>query len=433
MAYTRITATHNGAKAIRYLFGKSHNKSVTDRNMHVSGINLLPESIESYTEQMNRYWIRANDRMKVQMRRVTQSFSKKELSPLDENDILTAHEIGIETGKKIFGDRQFIVATQIDGRGGIDGIGCLHNHIFASNVDFNTLKGMRGASYSHQKIQDLSDAVITSFGIELDEGEKHGEQYTQTERAKREIGEYVWKDDLKDRIRTAMTTSYDWDSFEDALAFEGVSIRHAKGGVSITYTLDDTEEYEDFYNEKPNKLFKIRGKRLGSEFDVVNLETVFMQNQNAVNQSVSETIDDMEMELEITGNEREEVQEQFVDSTLDESANVVEIPCARKSVKTIDVNDTSESDSDPVSLPLFDFSSIVDVKQISKKMATELEEEYDEYLRRKENIHAMMQKNQDAEEKRIKEEVRQKRLRDLQIRLLSNIQMQDDDEFEKLF
>jgi len=427
MAYTKITSAYHGAKAISYLLGESHKEGV-ERNKHLSGINMVMPDAVSYTEQMQTYWNKASDKMKVQVRRVTQSASRKEIDPENEADLLKFHEIGIETGRRIFGNRQFLVATQIDGKSGL-----AHNHIFANNVDFVKVKGMRGNDYQHSRIKQISDKVFLEYGIKLDKGEKHGEKYTQTERAKRENGEYVWKDDLKERIRDAMATSCDWDSFEDALAFEGVSIRHAKGGVSITYTLDDTEEYEDFYNEKPNKPFKIRGKRLGSEFDVVNLETVFMQNQNAVNQSVSENIDDMEMELEITGNDREEVQEQSVDSTLDESANVVEIPCVKKSVKIIDVNDTSESDSDPVSLPSFDFSFMLDVKQISKKVATELEEEYDEYLRRKESIHSMMKKNQDAEEKRIKEEVRQKRLRDLQTRLLSNIQMQDDNEFEKLF
>lgn len=270
MAYTKITSAYHGAKAISYLLGESHKEGV-ERNMHLSGINMVSPDAVSYTEQMQTYWDRASDRMKVQVRRVTQSASRKEIDPENEADLLKFHEVGIETGRRVFGNRQFIVATQIDGKSGL-----ANNHIFANNVDFITVKGMRGDDYQHSRIKQISDEVFQEFGIEIDEGEKHGSKYTQAERVKRDRGEYVWKDDLKDRITESLEASTDYKSFEDALAFRGVSARFGK---TITYTLDDTTAYEDFYDEPPKNPLKVRGKKLGNAFDVKHIEDTFLQNQ----------------------------------------------------------------------------------------------------------------------------------------------------------
>ena len=280
MAYTKVTRAHNGKKAINYLFGASHSEGI-ERNYHITGVNMVSFDSVSPSDQFARYWNRASDRVKVQVIRVTQSFSDKEFDPNNEADIFTAHEVGVEAGKQIFGDRQFIVATQIDGKSGY-----IHNHIFANNINMITNLGMRGDDYQHSRIQQISDDVIKSFGVKLDYGKNKGDKYTQAERAKREKSEYVWKDDLKERIRESIDASSDFDSFEDALAFRGVSVRKGK---TITYTLDDTTAYEDFYGEPPKKPFKVRGSKLGYAFDVAEIEKTFLE-KNGVQISVSEPI-----------------------------------------------------------------------------------------------------------------------------------------------
>lgn len=280
MAYTKVTRAHNGKKAINYLFGASHSEGI-ERNYHITGVNMVSFDSVSPSDQFARYWNRASDRVKVQVIRVTQSFSDKEFDPNNEADILTAHEVGVEAGKQIFGDRQFIVATQIDGKSGY-----IHNHIFANNINMITNQGMRGDDYQHSRIQQISDDVIKSFGVKLDYGKNKGDKYTQAERAKREKSEYVWKDDLKERIRESIDASSDFDCFEDALAFRGVSVRKGK---TITYTLDDTTAYEDFYGEPPKKPFKVRGSKLGYAFDVAEIEKTFLE-KNGVQITVPKPI-----------------------------------------------------------------------------------------------------------------------------------------------
>ena len=103
MAYSRITGTRNGADAIDYGRGKGkghNNKKV--RNMVISEVNMLPETVLSYEKQMQKYWNKASAKNKNQVRRVIQSFSKRELNPDDPNDIQKANEIGIEFAQRAY-------------------------------------------------------------------------------------------------------------------------------------------------------------------------------------------------------------------------------------------------------------------------------------------------------------------------------------------
>lgn len=264
MAYSKITAAKNGVSALNYLEGKGHNGN-KKRNIYITGVNLLDD--KSYAEQMDYYWQQSSDRCEVQVRRMIQSFSKRELNPAREEDILKAHEIGIATGKAVFGDRQFVVATQIDGKSGL-----IHNHIIGNNVDMFTLKGMKGDEYRHKRISEISDNTVKSFGVKLDYGKSHGRNYTQAERGKQKDNAYVWKDDLRKRIKASASESHDFDEFKEALAFRGVSVREGK---HLTYTLEDTTAYEDFYGKAPKKAMKARPKSLGDEFTKENIIRYF--------------------------------------------------------------------------------------------------------------------------------------------------------------
>ena len=79
---------------------------------------------------MEMYWNRARANHKIQVLRIVQSFSTKELNPQDENDILTANLIGQEFVQKYYPDRQAVVFTQIDGKSGL-----VHNHVIISDTD----------------------------------------------------------------------------------------------------------------------------------------------------------------------------------------------------------------------------------------------------------------------------------------------------------
>lgn len=406
MAYTKVTRAHNGKKAINYLFGASHSEGI-ERNYHITGVNMVSFDSVSPSDQFARYWNRASDRVKVQVIRVTQSFSDKEFDPNNEADILTAHEVGVEAGKQIFGDRQFIVATQIDGKSGY-----IHNHIFANNINMITNLGMRGDDYQHSRIQQISDDVIKSFGVKLDYGKNKGDKYTQAERAKREKSEYVWKDDLKERIRESIDASSDFDSFEDALAFRGVSVRKGK---TITYTLDDTTAYEDFYGEAPKKPFKVRGSKLGYAFDVAEIEKTFLE-KNGVQITVPKPIiapesiqNDVPKDLPL----KEEKTLKIDSDASDEDDKIIEIE-----------TDILEEETEPeVILPKVE---AVDKKQESEEESEQIieEQEDEEQPTFQFNLSVNTQldmKQKEGDEKREEaEKKRQRQIRDAQ-RMTSNL------------
>lgn len=137
MAYSRITGTRHGADAIDYARGngKGHNDKEV-RNMVVSEVNMLPETVQPYEVQMKRYWNKASVKNKNQVRRVIQSFSRKELNPDKPEDIQKANEIGNEFARRAYPGHQAVVFTQIDGKSGL-----IHNHIIVNNVNMETLKG----------------------------------------------------------------------------------------------------------------------------------------------------------------------------------------------------------------------------------------------------------------------------------------------------
>ena len=397
MAFTKITAAHNGRKALDYILGQKGHNGNKHRNEYVTGVNMVSPDTVTYSDQMERYWNRASDSMKVQVRRVTQSFSEKELDPNNPDDIFKAHEIGIETGKKFFGDRQFIVATQTDGKSGL-----VHNHIFGNNVDLITNKGMTGPEYHYQRLRDISDEVIKENGVELDLGESHGEVYTQTERAKREKDEYVWKDDLRDRIREAMTEATNEDEFIDAL--DNLGVGYNLRGKTLTYTLNDTSNYIAAFGKEPDKELKSRAKKLGNEFIPESLQEAYKRNLSGETEYEAE--DEIEAEIEAP-----DVSEEVANEVVEEVSEPVDEVTESTSEETENVTDeepvteqAEESDGDDY---------VPDkITHISKKL-DELYDEESEKVSIDLTVDMQVESDTESEARRIQEQIRQERLRKL--------------------
>ena len=397
MAFTKITAAHNGRKALDYILGQKGHNGNKHRNEYVTGVNMVSPDTVTYSDQMERYWNRASDSMKVQVRRVTQSFSEKELDPNNPDDIFKAHEIGIETGKKFFGDRQFIVATQTDGKSGL-----VHNHIFGNNVDLITNKGMTGPEYHYQRLRDISDEVIKENGVELDLGESHGEVYTQTERAKREKDEYVWTDDLRDRIREAMTEATNEDEFIDAL--DNLGVGYNLRGKTLTYTLNDTSNYIAAFGKEPDKELKSRAKKLGNEFIPESLQEAYKRNLSGETEYEAE--DEIEAEIEAP-----DVSEEVANEVVEEVSEPVDEVTESTSEETENVTDeepvteqAEESDDDDY---------VPDkITHISKKL-DELYDEESEKVSIDLTVDMQVESDTESEARRIQEQIRQERLRKL--------------------
>lgn len=275
MAYSRVTRTAFGRDALAYAagHGAGHNQN-EHRNVHIGYVNLLP-GIDP-ADQMEMYWNRARKNHKTQVLRIVQSFSTKELNPQDENDILTANMIGQEFVQKYYPDRQAVVFTQIDGKSGL-----VHNHVIVSDTDIISCKGCEKEQYHFPKVKEWTNEIAGQY-FELDSGVQQVEdKTTQTERHKRETGEYVWKDDLKERITSAMASAESEQEWLQNLVRTGVNVEvhdSKKRGRYYTYELVDTSQFPA--GEKIPQNLKSRSYKLGTLYDSDHVQEFFKEKES---------------------------------------------------------------------------------------------------------------------------------------------------------
>lgn len=273
MAYTRVTRTANGHGALMYAYGKGKGHNGSDvRNDLIANVNILPGVPAEI--QMQKYWNRARANHKTQVIRVVQSFSVRELNPDEPADILTAKIIGQEFVQKYYPDRQAVVFTQTDGKSGL-----IHNHVIISDTDMTSSRGCDKQQYYQPTLAKWTDEIAGQY-FELDFGDTTvPDKTTQTERAKRALGEYVWKDDLKSRISEAMNESESEDDWIKNLPAHGVNIEvhdSKKRGKYYTYELMDTDGFGD---KKIPQNLKSRSYKLGTLYDAEHVQEYFSEKE----------------------------------------------------------------------------------------------------------------------------------------------------------
>ena len=273
MAYTRVTRTANGHGALMYAYGKGKGHNGSDvRNDLIANVNILPGVPAEI--QMQKYWNRARANHKTQVIRVVQSFSVRELNPDEPADILTANIIGQEFVQKYYPDRQAVVFTQTDGKSGL-----IHNHVIISDTDMTSSRGCDKQQYYQPTLAKWTDEIAGQY-FELDFGDTTvPDKTTQTERAKRALGEYVWKDDLKSRITEALNESESEEDWIKNLPAYGVNIEvhdSKKRGKYYTYELMDTDGFGD---KKIPQNLKSRSYKLGTLYDAEHVQEYFSEKE----------------------------------------------------------------------------------------------------------------------------------------------------------
>lgn len=273
MAYTRVTRTANGHGALMYAYGKGKRHNGSDvRNDLIANVNILPGVPAEI--QMQKYWNRARANHKTQVIRVVQSFSVRELNPDEPADILTANIIGQEFVQKYYPDRQAVVFTQTDGKSGL-----IHNHVIISDTDMTSSRGCDKQQYYQPTLAKWTDEIAGQY-FELDFGDTTvPDKTTQTERAKRALGEYVWKDDLKSRITEALNESESEEDWIKNLPAHGVNIEvhdSKKRGKYYTYELMDTDGFGD---KKIPQNLKSRSYKLGTLYDAEHVQEYFSEKE----------------------------------------------------------------------------------------------------------------------------------------------------------
>lgn len=298
MPYTRITPSRNGREAIEYALGNEENKGHNGnevRNLAVGTVGMLPEEVMPYADQMRVYWNKASSRNKNQVRRIITSFSKEELDPADPKSAEIALAMLQEHARTYYPGRQVLICIQADGVGG-----CLHGHEIVNNVSMIDGKGCTDEQTKFHYVAKTIDEVAKKYiDLSMDYKEKFDEatkkaiipkdRVTQNERRQRdenreaiangeEAPNYIWKDDLKNRVLQAMEESTSREDFLKRLTVHGVEGEYRtskKQGDYIIYELIDTTGFGD--GKIPSNL-KSKSYKLGSDY---GLEALDQQIQKA--------------------------------------------------------------------------------------------------------------------------------------------------------
>lgn len=285
MAYARVTRTKNGRDAIRYAegHGTGHNGSEL-RNEYIGTVNMLPGT--DYADQMQSVWIKARANHTNQILRVVQSFHLKELDPKKREDIIRANMIGQLFAQTFYPNHQAVIFTQIDGVGGK-----IHNHVLVNDVDMDG-KGLSKDQYHVPKVREWTNQACDEFIVRYDGDQKTADKTTQTERVKREKGEWVYKDDIKQRVKLAMARAVDEASFLKELTAVGVDaiVKDSKKyGRYYTYELVDLSKMPD--GTKMPVSLKARSYKLGEAYGPEALENMIKyRGRNRVNISTENRV-----------------------------------------------------------------------------------------------------------------------------------------------
>lgn len=266
MAYARVTRTKNGRDAIKYAEGDGtgHNGSKL-RNEYVGTVNMLPGT--DYADQMQSVWNKARSNHTNQILRVVQSFHLKELDPKKQEDIIRANMIGQLFAKMFYPNHQAVVFTQTDGVGGK-----IHNHVLINDVSMDG-KGLSKDQYHVPKVREWTNQACDEYIIRYNGDQKTADKTTQTERAKREKGEWVYKDDIKQRVKLAMARATDEASFLKELTAVGIDAEvkdSRKYGHYYTYELVDLGNMPE--DAKMPLNLKARSYKLGDAYGPEALE-----------------------------------------------------------------------------------------------------------------------------------------------------------------
>ena len=250
MAYTSVRKDKNGRAAIAYAEGENnrgHNGNEV-RNQYVGTVNMMPGI--PYADQMERYWRTARKNHKNQVVVLLMGFSENEFNPDDPEDIQKANEVGQEVVRRFYPGRQAVVFTQIDGKSGL-----VHNHIYINDVSLENGLACTKEQHKFEVVKEWANEVTAEFTT-LDFGKNQTDKKrTRYERVLAEQGKWSWKEDLRDRVTTAMSEAVDEQSFLDNLSKNGVEVEvkdQKKHGHFYTYTLTDFSRMPEG-TEQPKK------------------------------------------------------------------------------------------------------------------------------------------------------------------------------------
>ena len=209
--------------------------------------------------------------------------------------------------QKLPDQAQFLTVAQADSDGHKLHVHAVVNSVMLDkkNVDTNLYNTISGRKYrsildDFQAYMSSNFEKVTGKKYEVNFDTSHKELKNSSFARIKERGGYVWKDDLKERIRQAKLYSNDLASFEKNLAQTGVSVtkRRASVGKDATGKKIYKEAYTFSFVDQDQKQRKIRDisrtksgalKGLGEDYTPLSLERSFKTKHRDTDKDKSKT------------------------------------------------------------------------------------------------------------------------------------------------
>lgn len=234
------------------------------------------------------------------------SFDKSELSSENPDDIDKACRISMNVCRKMVMDNEYnrlenvsdeakrlemawaeadkykiVSVAQDDGKGGN-----LHVHSYILNINPETGRSLDGTSRRHNFVKNALSEEMARENVQEFDFTKVKDKATKWEKERREKGQYVWRDDLKNRIKDALNSpeSVSHETFTMELGKLGVDTRKRGKGYSFGF------------HDEDDKKRSARGGKLGSEFELTSIQAMFAMNAQKQREREEKERDERERE-----------------------------------------------------------------------------------------------------------------------------------------
>ena len=307
MAILKIISSKSARNTIKYLLDEqAHNTDLTsERALKIDSQNVdlnFQADKNLFTMYVYNQFTavreiaKKNDK-KEQARHLIFSFSDDEFN-LTKDNLKEKSEQALTLcsdflRQKLPDQAQFLTVAQADSDGHKLHVHAVVNSVMLDkkNVDTNLYNTISNRKY-RSILDDFQNYMSTNFEkvtgkkYEVNFDTSHKELKNSSFKRIKERGGYIWKDDLKERIRQAKIYSSDLTSFEKNLALTGVNVtkRRASVGKDATGKKIYREAYTFSFVDQEQKQRKIRDisrtksgalKGLGEDYTPLSLERSF--------------------------------------------------------------------------------------------------------------------------------------------------------------
>lgn len=216
------------------------------------------------------------------------SFDKSELTSDKPEDIDKACKISMNVCRKMVMDNEYnrlehvsdeekrremawaeadkykiVSVAQDDGKGGN-----LHVHSYIMNINPENGRSLDGTSRRHSFVKQALSEEMARENVQEFDFSKVKDKATKWEKQRREKGQYVWRDDLRERINSALNSpeTVSDETFTMELGKRGVDTRKRGKGYSFGF------------HDEDGKKRSARGGKLGSDFELSSIQSMFAMN-----------------------------------------------------------------------------------------------------------------------------------------------------------